>query len=61
VIYNPKGLFVPTLVQICQIGEEAEELLEGGANVPCALVEWYVPIDGVDEDTGMWVVTPEFE
>lgn len=28
---------------------------------PCALVEWYVPTDGIDEDTGMWVVTPEFE
>ena len=28
---------------------------------PCALVEWFIPKDGVDEDTGMWVVTPEFE
>ena len=28
---------------------------------PCALVEWFIPMDKVDEDTGMWVVSPEFE
>ncbi|KZT70892.1 hypothetical protein DAEQUDRAFT_688244 [Daedalea quercina L-15889] len=29
---------------------------------PCALVEWFEPHgDGPDEDTGMWVVTPEFD
>ena len=27
---------------------------------PCALVEWFIPGDGPDEDTGMWVVRPEF-
>jgi hypothetical protein len=28
---------------------------------PCALIEWLVPKDELDEDTGMWVVTPEYE
>ena len=27
---------------------------------PCALVEWFIPGDEPDEDTGMWVVRPEF-
>ena len=27
---------------------------------PCALVEWFIPGDEPDEDTGMWVVMPEF-
>jgi hypothetical protein len=28
---------------------------------PCALVEWFIPAgDEPDEDTGMWVVRPEF-
>ena len=27
---------------------------------PCALVEWFVPGNEPDEDTGMWVVRPEF-
>jgi hypothetical protein len=26
----------------------------------CALVHWLVPLDDPDEDTGMWVVQPEF-
>jgi hypothetical protein len=33
----------------------------GGPRYPCALVEWLTPKDEVDDDTGMWVVTPEFE
>lgn len=33
----------------------------GRTRYPCALVEWFVPNDEVDEDTGMWIVTPEFE
>ncbi|KAI0245200.1 hypothetical protein BJV78DRAFT_1277494 [Lactifluus subvellereus] len=32
-----------------------------GVRYPCALVEWFVPEDGLDEDTGMWIVRPEFE
>jgi hypothetical protein len=28
---------------------------------PCALVNWLVPGDEPDEDTGLWVVQPEFE
>ncbi|KAJ7470119.1 hypothetical protein B0H11DRAFT_1919941 [Mycena galericulata] len=28
---------------------------------PCALIHWHSPANGIDEDTGMWVVTPEFE
>jgi hypothetical protein len=27
---------------------------------PCALVEWFIPGDEPDEDTGMWIVRPEF-
>lgn len=27
---------------------------------PCALVHWLVPGDAPDEDTGLWVVQPEF-
>lgn len=27
----------------------------------CALVHWFVPRDEPDEDTGLWVVEPEFE
>jgi hypothetical protein len=27
---------------------------------PCALVHWLVPRDEPDEDTGLWVVQPEF-
>jgi hypothetical protein len=27
---------------------------------PCALVEWFIPDDEPDEDTGMWVVRPTF-
>jgi hypothetical protein len=27
---------------------------------PCALVHWLVPQDEPDEDTGLWVVQPEF-
>lgn len=34
----------------------------GHTRYPCALVEWFIPMDDeVDEDTGMWVVTPEYE
>ena len=33
----------------------------GRTHYPCTLVEWFTPKDEVDEDTGMWVVTPEFE
>ena len=33
----------------------------GGTCYPCALVEWFAPEGGPDEDTGMWVVKPEFE
>jgi hypothetical protein len=34
----------------------------GRTRYPCALVEWFVPKDTeVDENTGMWVVMPEFE
>jgi hypothetical protein len=32
-----------------------------GTCYPCALVEWFTPEDELDEDTGMWVVRPEFE
>lgn len=33
-----------------------------GKTFPCALVHWLVPIgEHVDNDTGMWVVRPEFE
>ncbi|KAJ7441973.1 hypothetical protein B0H11DRAFT_2348854 [Mycena galericulata] len=28
---------------------------------PCALIHWHSPANGIDEDTGMWVVTPGFE
>jgi hypothetical protein len=28
---------------------------------PCALVHWLIPHDEPDEDTGLWVVRPEFE
>ena len=28
---------------------------------PCALIHWLVPDDEPDEDTGLWVVRPEFE
>jgi hypothetical protein len=27
----------------------------------CALVHWFFPLDNPDEDTGMWVVRPEFQ
>jgi hypothetical protein len=31
-------------------------------NYPCALVHWLVPVgDELDDETGMWVVRPEFE
>ena len=30
-------------------------------NLPCALVHWLVPRDQPDEDTGLWVVEPEYE
>ena len=30
------------------------------ATIACALVEWFIPGDEPDEDTGMWVVRPEF-
>ena len=33
----------------------------GQTRYPCALVEWFIPMDEIDEDTGMWVVSPEFE
>jgi hypothetical protein len=34
----------------------------GRTRYPCALVEWFVPKDTeIDENTGMWVVMPEFE
>ena len=29
-------------------------------NYSCALVKWFIPGDEPDEDTGMWVVRPEF-
>lgn len=33
-----------------------------GQNYPCALVHWFVPVGGEpDDETGMWVVRPEFE
>jgi hypothetical protein len=28
---------------------------------PCALVHWLLPGDEPDEDTGLWIVQPEFE
>jgi hypothetical protein len=28
---------------------------------PCAMVEWFTPDDERDNETGMWVVRPEFE
>ncbi|KAH9986315.1 hypothetical protein BJV74DRAFT_878515 [Russula compacta] len=31
----------------------------GRKHYPCALVEWLIPGDDQDEDTGMWVVRPE--
>ncbi|KAH9919576.1 hypothetical protein B0H21DRAFT_702115 [Amylocystis lapponica] len=31
-------------------------------NMPCALVEWFLPVgDGPDDDTGMWIVEPDFD
>jgi hypothetical protein len=33
----------------------------GDTHFPCALVQWFIPIDEPDEDTGMWVVLPEFQ
>lgn len=33
-----------------------------GVTYPCALVEWFVRVsDEPDEDTGMWMVQPEFD
>jgi len=32
-----------------------------GIRYPCALVEWFTPDDEPDEDSGMWVVRPEFQ
>jgi hypothetical protein len=32
-----------------------------GKQYSCALVHWLVPYDEPDEDTGMWVVQPEFQ
>lgn len=33
-----------------------------GKDFSCALVNWFVPVgDGPDDETGMWVVKPEFE
>ena len=32
-----------------------------GEHLPCALVDWFVPQEEPDEDTGLWVVEPEFE
>jgi hypothetical protein len=32
-----------------------------GRKYSCALVHWLTPLDQPDEDTGMWVVQPEFE
>ena len=32
-----------------------------GHKYSCALVHWLTPLDQPDEDTGMWVVQPEFE
>lgn len=26
---------------------------------PCALIQWFMPDNGPDEDTGMWIVRPE--
>jgi hypothetical protein len=32
-----------------------------GKYYPCALVQWFVPLgEGPDDDTGMWMVVPEF-
>jgi len=31
-----------------------------GTRYPCALVKWLIPGDEPDEDTGMWVVRPQF-
>jgi hypothetical protein len=33
----------------------------GGKCYPCALVEWFIPGDEPDEDTGMWVVMLELQ
>jgi hypothetical protein len=33
----------------------------GGRRYPCALVEWFTPGNEPDDDTGMWVVRPEFQ
>jgi hypothetical protein len=33
----------------------------GGQCYPCALVEWFIPGNEPDSDTGMWVVRPEFQ
>ena len=35
--------------------------MSSGMCYPCALVEWFTPEDKPEEDTGMWVVWPEFE
>lgn len=33
-----------------------------GKTYPCALIQWYIPVDesGPDDDVGMWMVKPEF-
>ena len=33
----------------------------GDTRYPCALVEWFIPGYEPDDDTGMWVVRPEFQ
>jgi hypothetical protein len=35
--------------------------MSGGQRYPCALVEWFIPGNEPDSDTGMWVVRPEFQ
>jgi len=33
----------------------------GGTRYSCALIEWFIPESESDNDTGMWVVRPEFQ
>ncbi|KAF8465884.1 hypothetical protein DFH94DRAFT_796165 [Russula ochroleuca] len=46
-----------TIGQVCLLFSFAS----GGVCYPCAMVEWFTPDDERDNETGMWVVRPEFE
>ncbi|KAI0245058.1 hypothetical protein BJV78DRAFT_1277562 [Lactifluus subvellereus] len=56
--------FAPS--DLCSAGGMYQERIRSNPNwrdersYPCALVMWFIPGDEPDEDTGMWVVRPEF-